>query len=202
MLARTSLILFWLILTIMGLIIIKRKRTGDMSGFGGGLPSDIPRWGYVVIPLALLGFFYLSALTVLYIWIPALVTDFVFLKIPLDIRTTNILINIGGGLTLLGALILLTAFFHLGSSIRLLLPEERTQLVTDGWYAHSRNPFYLGLHIAMIGWIFIFPGILTIVMLVIFLINQHFRILLEEEFLEKQFEDEYREYKKRVRRYL
>ena len=74
--------------------------------------------------------------------------------------------------------------------------------MTDGWYAHSRNPLYLGLHIAMIGWIFILPSIPTILMLVIFLINQHFRILLEEEFLEKQFEEEYREYKKRVRRYL
>ncbi|MFX1484912.1 MAG: methyltransferase family protein, partial [Promethearchaeota archaeon] len=101
-------------------------------------------------------------------------------------------------------MIFLTAFFHLGSSVRLLLPEEndRTQLMTDGWYAHSRNPLYLGLHVSMIGWALIFPSLLVVVALVIFLANQHFRILLEEKFLEEQFGEEDHDYKKHVHRYL
>lgn len=204
MFARVSLAFFWLITTVLGLIVIKRKRAGDTTGFGGGIPSDIPRWAYIVIPLVLLSFIYLSMLTILYIWIPSLVVSFVYMELLLDIYTAEVLANIGGGLTLLGALIFLTAFFNLGSSIRLLLPgeEEQTQLITDGWYAYSRNPLYLGLHIAMIGWILILPSLLTVVALVIFLINQHFRILTEEKFLEKRFGEEYIEYKRRVRRYL
>lgn len=202
--ARVSLALFWLIMTVLGLIVIKRKRSGDISGFGGIPPSDVPRWGFVTIPLAILSFIYLSLLTILYVWTPNLVLNYVFYMFPLDTFILETLESIGGGLTLLGAMIFLTAFFHLGSSIRLLLPKqnERTRLMTDGWYAHSRNPLYLGLHVSMIGWALIFPSLLVVVALVIFLANQHFRILLEEDFLEKQFGDEYRDYKKQVRRYL
>lgn len=201
---RVSLALFWSIMTILGLIIIKRKRSGDVSGFGGRLPSDIPRWACVTIPLAILSFIYLSALAILYVWTPNLVTNYVYYILPLNTFILEALANIGGGLTLLGTLIFLTAFFHLGSSIRLLLPKqnERTQLMTDGWYAHSRNPLYLGLHVSMIGWALVFPSFLVVVALVIFLANQHFRILLEEKFLEEQFGDDYRDYKKQVRRYL
>lgn len=204
MFARISLVLFWLIMTILGLIVIRRRRAGAMTGFGGGIPADISQWGYVIISLALLSFIYLSILTILYIWVPEFVTDFAYLELIMDANTSTVFANVGGGLTLLGSVIFLTAFFNLGSSIRLLLPsdKEHTHLVTDGWYAHSRNPLYLGLHISMVGWIFIFPSILTIVALAIFLINQHLRILTEEKFLEKKFGDEYVSYKKQVRRYL
>ncbi|MFX1561560.1 MAG: methyltransferase family protein, partial [Promethearchaeota archaeon] len=161
-------------------------------------------WGYVAILLAVLSFLYLTALTILYIWVPVLALDLIYIRIPLDTALLELLMNLGAGLNLLGTVIFLTAFFNLGSSIRLLIPkeEERTQLMTNGWYAHSRNPLYLGLHIAMIGWVLIFPSILTILALAIFLVNQHFRIRLEEKFLEEQFGEKYRDYMKRVRRYL
>ncbi|MFW9802846.1 MAG: methyltransferase family protein [Candidatus Thorarchaeota archaeon] len=203
LIARISLALFWLVATILGLIVIKRRLDG-ISSFVGIMPSDIPKWGYVVIPLALLSFLYLTALTVLYIWVPAIAIDFVFIMVPLDTSILEALRLVGAGLTFIGTLIFLTAFFHLGSSIRLLIPEEEegTRLMTDGWYAHSRNPLYLGIHIAMIGWVFILPSLLTGLALVIFLVNQHFRILLEEKFLEDRFGEDYRAYKKRVRRYL
>lgn len=202
--ARISLAVFWSIMTVLGLIVIKRKRSGEISGFGGRPPSDVPRWACLTIPLAILSFIYLSALTIIYVWFPNLVLNYIFYTFPLDTFTLETLENIGGGLTLLGTMIFLTAFFHLGSSIRLLLPKhnERTQLMTDGWYAHSRNPLYFGLHVSMIGWTLIFPNVLVVVTLVIFLANQHFRILLEEDFLEEQFGDEYRDYKKQVRRYI
>jgi protein-S-isoprenylcysteine O-methyltransferase Ste14 len=203
LIARISLAFFWLVTTILGLIVIKRRIDG-ISSFAGTLPSDIPKWGYVVIPLALLSFLYLTALTVLYIWVPVIAIDFVFIMVPLDTSILEVLRLVGAGLTFIGTLIFLTAFFNLGSSIRLLIPEEeeRTGLITDGWYAHSRNPLYLGIHIAMIGWVFILPSLPTGLALVIFLVNQHFRILLEERFLEDRFGEDYRVYKKRVRRYL
>ena len=191
-------------MTVLGLIVILRKRFDNASSFRGVAAFDIPKWGYAIIPLAVLGFIYLTVLTILYVWIPELAMDFVYFKFSLDSSMLEVLMILGAGLTLLGTLIFLTAFFHLGSSIRLLIPEEseKTQLMTDGWYAHSRNPLYLGLHVAMIGWVFIFPSLLTVLALVVFLLNQHFRILQEEKFLEDEFGEEYQEYKKRVRRYL
>jgi len=204
LIARISLALFWLAATILGLDVIKRKKSEGISSITGRTPGDIPRWGYVVIPLVMLSFLYLSILTILYIWLPELVADFNFSAIPLDTNTLELLSNIGAGLTFIGTLTFLTAYFNLGSSIRLLMPgeEERTKLITDGWYAHSRNPLYLGLHIAMVGWIFILPSFLTVLALALFLVNQHFRILLEEKFLEDRFGEEYREYKEQVRRYF
>ncbi|MFW9792736.1 MAG: methyltransferase family protein [Candidatus Thorarchaeota archaeon] len=195
---------FWLVMTVLGLIVVKRKLSDDSFSFRGEFPFEIPSWGYVIVPLAVLSFIYLTMLTVLYVWVPTLVPNFVYFSIPLDAFLLEVLPNLGAGLTILGTSIFFTAFFHLGSSVRLLIPkeEEKIQLMTDGWYGHSRNPLYLGLHIAMIGWIFIFPSLLTGLALVVFLLNQHFRILQEERFLEDKFGDEYREYKKRVRRYL
>ncbi|MFX1484050.1 MAG: hypothetical protein ACFFCP_12795, partial [Promethearchaeota archaeon] len=122
--ARISLALFWSVLTVLGLIVLKRKRSGDISGFGGRLPSDVPRWGCVTIPLAILSFIYLSVLSILYVWTPNLVMNYVYYMFSLDTFMLETLANIGGGLTLLGTMIFLTAFFHLGSSVRLLLPEE------------------------------------------------------------------------------
>lgn len=204
LIARISLAFFWLATTILGLDVIKRKKSEGISNFTGRTPSNIPRWGYVVIPIAMLSFLYLAALTILYIWLPAILTYFVFFTASLDTSMLELLSYLGAGLTFIGTLIFVTAYFNLGSSIRLLMPreEERTKLITDGWYAHSRNPLYLGLHIAMIGWIFILPSLLTGLALVIFLVNQHFRILVEEKFLEDRFGVEYREYKKQVRRYF
>jgi len=204
LIARISLALFWLAATIIGLDAIKRKKREGISSITGRTPGDIPRWGHVVIPLVMLSFLYLTTLTILYIWLPEIVTNFIFFTISLDTNMLELLSNVGAGLTFIGTLIFLTAYFNLGSSIRLLMPgeEERTELITDGWYAHSRNPLYLGLHIAMVGWIFILPSLLTVLALALFLVNQHFRILLEEKFLEDRFGEEYREYKEQVRRYF
>jgi protein-S-isoprenylcysteine O-methyltransferase Ste14 len=204
MLGRISLLIFWLVILALSLVAVGRWRTGSVPDFRGQIPEDVPRWGYVIIPFALLGFVYLFILTLLYIWNPAIVLGLLWFNIPMDGIVIGILVLIGSLLTLVGTVIFLTAFFHLGSSVRLLIPdeEERTELMTDGWYAYSRNPLYLGLHISMVGWVFIMPDVLTVLALVVFLLNQHFRIISEEKFLEERFGEEYHEYKKRVRRYL
>lgn len=204
MLGRISLLVFWLVMLALSLVAVGRWRTGSVPDFRGQIPEDIPRWGYVIIPFALLGFVYLFILTLLYIWDPGVASGFLWFSIPLDDVVMELLVFIGSLLTLVGTMVFLTAFFHLGSSVRLLIPdeEERTELMTDGWYAYSRNPLYLGLHISMVGWVLIMPDALTILALVVFLLNQHFRILSEERFLEARFGEEYYEYKKRVRRYL
>ena len=81
--------------------------------------------------------------------------------------------------------------------------EHPDELLTNGPYAISRNPMY-------VGWTLIFLGIslivnsvwmLTLVPAVIF--YMHFvDIRQEEQLLEKRFGEEYRHYKTRVRRYL
>ncbi|MGC9175548.1 MAG: methyltransferase family protein [Thermoplasmata archaeon] len=73
------------------------------------------------------------------------------------------------------------------------------KLVTDGLYAHTRNPLYAG-------WIlFIIPGIVLILGLIFlipvpFIAYIIFRILIkdEEKYLEDAYGEKYIEYKKRV----
>ena len=81
--------------------------------------------------------------------------------------------------------------------------KEASRLVTHGPYRFTRNPMYLGLTVAYIGlslalntgW----PLILLPVMLWLLVKTV---IQAEEKYLEAEFGDEYREYRKRVRRWL
>lgn len=106
-------------------------------------------------------------------------------------------------------LILIIALFfivqslvNLGSSTRLGLPSEKTELTTKGIYKFSRNPMYLGFNLLTIAsmiytlnlWIIV-PGIYSIAI-------YHLIILGEEIFLENRFGIGFLDYKKRTRRYL
>jgi len=81
--------------------------------------------------------------------------------------------------------------------------EEKTELVTTGIYAISRNPAFLGFDLMYVGILVSFFNwylcVATIVALVLF----HLQIVnVEEEFLAEAFGEEYVRYKKQVCRYL
>lgn len=88
-----------------------------------------------------------------------------------------------------------------GTSIRPTKPAK--QLVISGPFRFSRNPLYLGVTLLYAGltlqlnafwpWLTLLPALWFV----------HHRIILrEEEYLENKFGEEYRAYKKRVRRWL
>ena len=82
-------------------------------------------------------------------------------------------------------------------------PDDATTLVTDGLYAYTRNPMYLALTGALVtnaAWlgslravppVAAFTAILTTV-----------QIRPEEEALQQRFGDDYREYRRRVPRWI
>jgi protein-S-isoprenylcysteine O-methyltransferase Ste14 len=81
--------------------------------------------------------------------------------------------------------------------------KKPRQLVTAGLFQYSRNPIYLGFVIALIG-LNIVLGSLTpfiIVLIFIFLTN-YWYIPFEEKNMNKQFGQDYENYKKRVRRWI
>jgi len=76
-------------------------------------------------------------------------------------------------------------------------------LLKGGPYALSRNPMYVGWTLIYIGISFAANSVWTIAMLPIVIIYIHFvDIRREERILEDEFGDEYRRYKRRVRRYI
>lgn len=83
-----------------------------------------------------------------------------------------------------------------------IAPDDRTEFVQSGIYSISRNPAFLGFDLVYAGillmhfhWILLLLTLGAMVML-------HLQILQEEAFLPSVFGQPYRDYCRRVRRYL
>ncbi|MBN1216278.1 MAG: isoprenylcysteine carboxylmethyltransferase family protein [Candidatus Lokiarchaeota archaeon] len=109
---------------------------------------------------------------------------------------------IGGILVIIGDLLFLIAYIKLNSLKNSVNKFDSAKLITTGIYAISRNPIYLALHTITIGFTLIIPTWITFVCIVIFIINFHLRIKLEEKELEETFGKDYIEYKKKVLKYI
>ncbi len=81
--------------------------------------------------------------------------------------------------------------------------RESTSLVVEGPFRISRNPMYLGGALIFIGAALLFGTVTPwiVVPVMAYLALAHF-ILPEEEDMERQFGEAYREYKKKVRRWI
>ena len=110
----------------------------------------------------------------------------------------------GGVLMAVSLAIGYTAFTKMkraGTNVDVRKPA--TKVLTDGIYAYSRNPMYVGLIIFLIAasillnnlWILIFTPVFIAVM-------RKGVIEREEQYLEEKFGAEYTDYKKRVRRWI
>jgi protein-S-isoprenylcysteine O-methyltransferase Ste14 len=114
--------------------------------------------------------------------------------------------------TALGGVIFLLGFFFAlygnrlfareGTEIDPLSPANRA-LVTRGPFSVSRNPMYVGMVLGLLG-IAVYVGTLPFYLAALaqFCILNFGFIPFEEEKMERQFGDEYRAYKRRVRRWL
>ncbi|MGN0996992.1 MAG: methyltransferase family protein [Candidatus Ventricola sp.] len=80
--------------------------------------------------------------------------------------------------------------------------QDKTELVTDGIYAFSRNPAFLGFDLQYIGMLLMFCNLLTVLLTVFAIVMLHLQILQEERYLIAAFGAEYRAYQCRVFRYL
>jgi protein-S-isoprenylcysteine O-methyltransferase Ste14 len=105
------------------------------------------------------------------------------------------------GLGIAVALAVNWRFKRAGTPIRPF--EESTALVTDGPFAFSRNPIYLGAVVGLFG-IFVVLGSLSPLAVIppfVYIIRTRF-IAVEERMLEAAFGEAYRDYMKRVRRWI
>lgn len=104
---------------------------------------------------------------------------------------------------MLGDCIFLISILFMKDSWRAGIPEkDKTKLVTNGIYAFSRNPAFLAFDLMYIGMLLMYFNIFMLVFTVLTVVTLHFQILQEEIYLEKNFGEEYKEYRKRVFRYL
>jgi protein-S-isoprenylcysteine O-methyltransferase Ste14 len=91
----------------------------------------------------------------------------------------------------------------LGRSWRVGIEENaRTGLVTNGMYRLVRNPTYSGMFLLCAGIWIVLPTVLISYWILVFFIMMEFQVRCEEEYLEKQYGDEFLDYKRRTRRYI
>jgi len=82
-------------------------------------------------------------------------------------------------------------------------PEKTTSLVTTGIFRWTRNPMYLGLVTALVGWAAFLSAAWPLLGPVVFMLYvNRFQIRPEERVLTELFAAEYTKYTRRVRRWL
>jgi len=82
-------------------------------------------------------------------------------------------------------------------------PSLSSALVVDGVYRYSRNPMYLGFLLALIGWALYLQSWLALLVLPGFVLYlNRYQIRPEEQALEARFGEGFRDYRRRVRRWL
>jgi len=153
---------------------------------------------------------YTSFFLILLLWTLELANNIFFTKIkilPEIFTKLNIqyqLLQITGILLILIALlILLLTLLHFKTSLRFGMDKNnRGELITEGIFSVSRNPFFLSLDFYFIGIALIFPSWFFIGFSLLAVISIHFFILKEERFLKEVYDDEYNTYSEKVRRYL
>ena len=94
-------------------------------------------------------------------------------------------------------------FKKIKTTISPLRPNKTSSLVNSGIYAYTRNPMYLGLLLMLFSTALFLKNLISFLIIPLFILfitkNQ---ILPEEEALENIFGEEYKNYKKKVRRWV
>ena len=80
--------------------------------------------------------------------------------------------------------------------------ENETKLITNGLFKISRNPIFLGVIVANAGLFLVLPKAFTLLIVSLSIVSVNTQIRLEEEFLKKQFGNEYLEYSEKVNRWI
>ena len=144
-----------------------------------------------------------SLSTIIYILILSRLS-FLDPKWILEIDSSNYVIKgIGLILVTIGFIIGILAFITMKNSWRIAIKyDQETELITNGIFRISRNPYFLSYDILFLGYIFYFPSIVLIILYLFLIIMFHFIILEEEKFLESKHEKLYLTYKNKVNRYL
>ena len=81
-------------------------------------------------------------------------------------------------------------------------PEQKTDLIINGLFKFSRNPYFLSYDLLFIGIFLVFPTLVYLIFCLTFIFILHLLIMDEEKYLIEQHGDSYKNYKDSVNRYL
>ena len=79
--------------------------------------------------------------------------------------------------------------------------DDSFHLHTDFLFARSRNPGLLGMYVFILGVWLLMPSVQYLVGIFYYVAYMHFKVLMEEDFLEQKFGEPYLQYKTSTGRY-
>jgi protein-S-isoprenylcysteine O-methyltransferase Ste14 len=180
--ALTMVLLLGMVLTR----VILMRRTGTRAVHVG----RIDKTDFLILPFALFYTVFAAAFD-----LPTVSTQRFF--------ESEIVAWVGVFLCFTGVILFLLSLVSFGQSFRVGIDiDHPDKLVTTGVFAFSRNPLYVAFSCVLLGQVLVFPNWIVLVYLVAGIWLVHRQVLREEEFLRKQYGQEYAEYCNRVRRYL
>lgn len=102
-----------------------------------------------------------------------------------------------------GFLFVIATHFDLGRQWRSGIdPRGPDRLRTDGFYRYSRNPMFLGIAVAQVGFFLALPSVFTALCLLVGWYTLHRQTLAEELHLAERFSEDYQRYRSQVRRWF
>ena len=162
------------------------------------LPKDDSAYGLIgrYFKLTLI---FMFVYVLLFAFVPKLYSTF----LPITQLDTLILKYIGLGLLAFALSWTIIAQGHMKNSWRIGIDTEtKTELITTGLFAHSRNPIFFGMIGSLAGLFLTTPNALTGLFLIVGYLLIQIQIRLEEEFLASQHGQNYLTYKQKVRRFI
>lgn len=110
---------------------------------------------------------------------------------------------IGLILIFLGDVVFFLSVYYMKTSWRVGIDEtSKGKLITNGIYRISRNPAFFGFDLTYLGLALVFPNPIMIIFTIILIWLFDDQIMIEEEYLERTYKEEYLEYKKKTKRYF
>lgn len=111
---------------------------------------------------------------------------------------------LGNLLFLSGIGVIAVAFIQMRTAKTNIQPwKPTTAIIETGLYGYSRNPIYLALILVYLGLSLLVNSVWFLPFLPIIILVIHFGVILpEERYLDEKFGQDYRTYKKRIRRWI
>lgn len=148
-------------------------------------------------------FSFISVIEIVVVAIYAFNNSWMNILLPFWYLEYEILVIIGWVLLFISLIVVSIAQTQMANSWRIGIDENnKTELVTKGFFSVSRNPIFLGIMIANIGLFLVLPNAFTLLIISLSTVSMNTQIRLEEAFLEKEHGKEYSNYKQKVRRWI
>jgi protein-S-isoprenylcysteine O-methyltransferase Ste14 len=191
-LAAAMLVVF-VVLTFFVRVAIQLRRTGATGLIGLRKGAGVLDW--------LSGLLFVGGMAMAVVSIELVLQDDLD---PIEVLDVDALHVIGIALAALGGMAVFLAQLGMGENWRVgVSDEQRTDLVTGGWFSLCRNPIYTAMIVGWIGFTLMVPTWLSFLAVVVIGIGLEIQVrAVEEPYLVRTHGDEYRAYASRVGRFV